>query len=132
VEKVNSIVFNHAGLYKAEDFVTAEFTFQNNIAATGTWCFSVAKGCDRDLIEIFGDKGSITFSTFSFENIVLKNGSGSKEFINERPEHVQYNLIDKIVQSLEGKGSSPSTAVTGARTSKVMDDIVAGYYKDLY
>jgi predicted dehydrogenase len=129
VENVNSITLNHAGLYKAEDYVTAEFTFQNNIAATGTWCFSVAKGCDRDLIEIFGDKGSITFSTFSFENIVLRNNSGSKEFINERPEHVQYNLIAKIVQALEGNGSSPSTAITGARTSKVMDEIVAAYYK---
>jgi hypothetical protein len=31
---------------------------------------------------------------------------------------------------MEGKGSSPSTGITGARTSKVMDEVVAEYYKD--
>jgi hypothetical protein len=60
---------------------------------------------------------------------VLINGSGRHEFENERPEHVQFNLIEKIVQTLHGKGTSPSTGITGARTSKVMDEIVAEYYK---
>jgi predicted dehydrogenase len=130
IEKVKSIVLNQAGLYKAEDFVTAEFVFPDNIAGTGTWCFSVSPESGRDTIEIIGDNGSIRFSTFSFEPIVLTNTSGRQEFINERPEHVQYNLIEKIVQSLEGKGIAPSTGITGARTSKVMDEIVAEYYKD--
>jgi predicted dehydrogenase len=130
IQKVKSIAINHAGLYKAEDFVSAEFIFYNNIVGTGTWCFSVSPDCDRDTIEIIGDKGSIKFSTFSFEPIVLTNENGLQEFINERPEHVQYYLIEKIVQSLNGNGASPSTGISGARTSKIMDDIVAGYYKD--
>ncbi len=130
IQKVKSIAINHAGLYKAEDFVSAEFIFYNNIVGTGTWCFSVSPDCDRDTIEIIGDKGSIKFTTFSFEPIVLTNENGRQEFINERPEHVQYYLIEKIVQSLNGNGASPSTGISGARTSKIMDDIVAGYYKD--
>ena len=129
VQKVKSIALNQAGLYKAEDFVTAEFTFPDNIAGTGTWCFSASLDSGRDTIEIIGDKGSIKFSTFSFEPIILTNEKGRQEFINERPEHVQYNLIEKIVQSLNGKGVSPSTGITAARTSKVMDEIVAEYYK---
>ncbi len=130
IQKVKSIALNQSGLYKAEDFVTAEFLFCDNILATGTWCFSVSLDSGRDIIEITGDKGSIIFSTFSFEPIVLSNASGRQEFINERPENVQYNLIDKIVKSLNGKVSSPSTGITGARTSKVMDEIVAEYYKN--
>jgi predicted dehydrogenase len=129
IQKVKSLVLNQAGLYEAEDFVTAEFIFQNNISGTGTWCFTVPRGIDRDVIEIIGDKGSIRFSTFSFVPIILTNEDGQKEFINERPEHVQFNLIGKIVQSLEGKGLSPSTGISGARTSKIMDEIVAEYYK---
>jgi predicted dehydrogenase len=129
IQKVKSFALNQAGLYKAEDFVSAEFVFQNNIVGTGTWCFSVSKGSSRDTIEIIGDKGSIRFSAFSFEPIVLTNDSGRQEFINERPEHVQFNLIEKIVQSLKGKGIAPSTGISGARTSKVMDEIVAEYYK---
>lgn len=129
VQKVKSIAANHAGLYKAEDFVSAEFLFCNNIIGTGTWSFSVSPESSRDTIEIIGDKGSIKFTTFSFEPIVLTNKSGRQEFINERPENVQYYLIDKIVKALNGVGASPSTGITAARTSKVMDEMVKEYYK---
>ena len=128
VKEVKSIAINQASLYKAEDYVSAEFTFKNNIAGTGVWCFSVPPESSRDTIEIIGDKGSIKFTTFSFEPIVVQNESGRTEYINERPEHVQYNLIGKIVDSLNGKGDSPSTGLSGARTSKVMDEIVGEYY----
>lgn len=128
MENIRSIALNHAGLYKAEDFVTSSFLFPNNIAGTGTWSFSVSPESERDSIEIIGNKGSIRFSTFNFEPIVLMNSSGRQEFINERPEHVQYNLIEKVVQSLNGNGASPSTGETGARTSRVLDEIVKDYY----
>lgn len=129
IQKVKSITVNQAGLYQAEDFVSAQFVFCNNIIGTGTWSFSVSLESGRDTIEIIGDEGSIKFSTFSFEPIVLTNVSGIHEYINERPEHVQYYLIEKIVQSLNGQGTSPSTGITGARTSKIMDEVVAEYYK---
>jgi predicted dehydrogenase len=128
VQEVRSVVMNKRGIYKAEDFVTAEFVFPDNIVATGTWDFSLSPESNRDIIEIYGDKGFISFSTFSFENIVLINETGQKEFINERPEHVQYFLIDKIVKALEGKGTSPSTGISAIRTSKVMDETVREYY----
>ena len=130
IQKVKSVVLNQAGLYKAEDFVTAEFIFPDNIVGTGTWCFSTSPESTRDTIEIIGDKGSIMFSTFSFEPIVLTNAAGRQEFKNERPEHVQYYLIEKVVQALKGKSLSPSTGISGARTNKVMDEVVAEYYKD--
>jgi predicted dehydrogenase len=129
VQKIRSIAVNQAGLYKAEDFVSAEFTFNNNIVGTGVWSFSVSPESVRDTIEIIGDKGSIKFTTFSFEPIILTNSSGRQEFINERPEHVQYYLIQSIVRALNGKGTPPSTGISAARTSKVMDEIVREYYK---
>lgn len=127
--KVRSIAINQAGLYKAEDYVSAEFMFCNNIAGTGTWSFGASIESGRDTIEIIGDKGSLKFTTFSFEPIVLTNESGREEFINERPEHVQYFLIDKIVKSLHGQGASPSTGNSGARTSKILGEIVREYYR---
>jgi predicted dehydrogenase len=130
VQKVKSIVLNQGGLYEAEDFVTAEFVYPDDIAGTGVWCFNAAEESNRDIIDITGTRGSIRFSTFSFEPIVMVNDSGRHEFINERPEHVQYFLIEKIVKALEGIGTSPSTGITGARTSWVMDEVVAEYYKD--
>jgi predicted dehydrogenase len=129
IQKVRSIALNQAGLYKAEDYVSAEFLFDNNIAGSGTWCFGASIESGRDTIEIIGDKGSLKFTTFSFEPIVVTNGEGRKEYINERPEHVQYFLIDSIVKSLHGHGTAPSTGTSGARTSKVMEEIVKEYYR---
>jgi predicted dehydrogenase len=129
VRQVRSVVVNQAGLYKAEDFVSAEFVFPGDVVLTGTWSFTVSPESSRDTIEIFGSEGSIRFSTFDFIPIVLTNTSGKQVFDNDRPEHVQYYLIDKIVQALHGRGESPSTGVTAARTSRVMDEVVKEYYK---
>jgi predicted dehydrogenase len=126
--KTGSVVLNQAGLYEAEDMVAASFVFESGVAGTGTWCFSVAPELRRDRIEIIGEKGAIGFSTFSFDPIIVTTETGIQEFDNERPEHVQYYLIEKIVQELEGKGKSPSTGISAARTSKVMDEIVSEYY----
>jgi predicted dehydrogenase len=129
VQEIRSTVMNQGGIYRAEDFVAAEFVFPDNIAGTGTWCFSLSPESNRDIIEIYGSTGLISFSTFNFENIVLVNESGQKEFINERPEHVQYFLIDKIVKALGGEGTAPSTGISAARTSRIMDEIVREYYE---
>jgi predicted dehydrogenase len=128
VKKVRSMVRNNGGLYKAEDFVTAELEYDKGITGIGTWSFNISPDSYRDIIEFIGEKGSVKFSTFSFENIIVTTSKGKKELKNERPEHVQYYLIDKIVRSLEGKGESPSTGISAARTSMVMDEIVAEYY----
>jgi len=125
-----SVVLNQAGLYEAEDFVSASFVFESGVAGTGTWCFSVSQELRRDRIEIIGEKGAISFSTFSFEPIIVTTEKGVQELENERPEHVQYYLIEKIVAELEGRGNSPSSGITAARTSRVMDEMVAEYYKD--
>ncbi len=128
IQKIKSFVFNHSGLYKAEDFISSEFVFNNDIVATGIWCFGLSPESNRDIIELIGDKGFIRFSTFSFEPIVLSNNTGIKEFVNEHPQHVQYNLIEKVVQSLGGTDTAPSTGESGARTSWVMDEVVREYY----
>jgi predicted dehydrogenase len=130
VKEIKSVVLNQGGLYVAEDFVSAQFTFENNIAGTGTWCFNGSKESSRDVIEIIGEKGIIKFSTFTFDPIELENENGKQEFINERPEHVQYYLIDQIVKTLSGNSEAVSTGITAARTSRVMDEIVKEYYKD--
>jgi predicted dehydrogenase len=129
VQKVKSLVLNQAALYKAEDFVSAEFLFENNIAGTGLWCFNGAQVSSRDSIEILGEKGLIRFSCFDFVPIVLENNQGRMEYENFRPEHVQIYLIDQVVKALTENGTAVSTGTTAARTSRVLDEIVKEYYK---
>jgi predicted dehydrogenase len=131
VQKVSSIAVNQAHFYEAEDFVSASFLFRDNIVATGIWSFSVSREGNRDSFEIAGEKGIIKTSTFTYEPIVLINGNGRQEFINERPENIQYYLIEQIVKALSGNGNVVSTGVSAARTSKVMDEVVKEYYKGI-
>lgn len=131
VEKVVSLALNQGGLYSAEDIVSASFLFPGNIAATGIWCFSASPENNCDIIEITGDSGKISFSCFSFEPIIMHNGNGRQEFVNERPEHVQYYLIGQVVKALSGGETPASTGETAARTSRVMDEIVKEYYNKI-
>jgi predicted dehydrogenase len=129
VQKVASLVVNQANLYRAEDFISASFLFRNNIVGTGIWSFSVSPEGNRDSFEIIGEKGIIKTSTFTYEPIVLMNGKGCQEFVNERPENIQFYLIEQIVKALSGKGDVVSTGISAARTSWVMDEVVKEYYK---
>lgn len=129
VRKVSSIVVNQANHYAAEDFVSASFLFSNCIVGSGIWSFSASHEANRDNFEIVGDKGIIKTSTFTYEPIVLVNENGRQEYINERPENIQFYLIEQIVKALSGKGEVVSTGISAARTSWVMDEVVKEYYK---
>ncbi|MCU0456580.1 MAG: Gfo/Idh/MocA family oxidoreductase [Bacteroidales bacterium] len=129
VRHIRAFAINQAKLYKAEDLVSATFLFDNGIAGTGTWCFSAPPSSARDIIEITGDRGSIRFSCFSFDPIVVENNDGRTEYINEKPEHVQYYLIEQVVKALTENGTAVSTGITAARTSRVMDEMVREYYE---
>jgi predicted dehydrogenase len=127
VQKVSSLVVNQANNYAAEDFVSASFLFRENIVGSGMWSFSASHEANRDNFEIVGEKGIIKTSTFTYEPIVLINNNGRHEFDNERPENIQFYLIEQIVRALSGKGEVVSTGVSAARTSWVMDEVVKEY-----
>ncbi len=129
VRKVSSLAVNQANNYNAEDFVSASFLFRENIVGTGIWSFSASREGNRDIFEIVGEKGIIKTSTFTYEPIVLQNGNGRQEFVNEKPENIQFYLIEQIVRALSGHGEVVSTGASAARTSQVMDEVVKEYYK---
>lgn len=115
---------NQAGLYAAEDIVTATFAFNSGVVGTGVWCFTVAETAKTDTVEIVGSQGRIIFSTFGNEVISLENNEGKQEFKIPYPEHVQQPFIQEMVAELVGLGKAPSTGESAARTALVMDKIV--------
>ena len=84
-------------------------------------------GSRVDRIDIVGSRGRISFSTFELDQpLTLARASAEPEqFLLPPPAHVQEPLIRTIVEALQGHGSCPSTGVTAARTSHVMDCVVA-------
>jgi predicted dehydrogenase len=128
VSKSAGIAVNQAGLYPAEDTVTAAFRFQNGVTGTGSWCFIVDISGEADLIEITGDAGKITMSCFQFGEVVMENRQGIHKYRFINPENIQQNLVQQVVDTLLGKSSCVSTGFTAARTTRVLEEIVKGYY----
>lgn len=124
VGDVEGIASNQACLYPAEDIVSAAFRFESGVHGMGTWCFSAY--AKRDHTEIVGTKGRISYVTFDASPIVLETAAGRSEFPIDNPPHIQQPLIQLVVDDLNGRATSPSTGESAARTSRVMDRMLAG------
>jgi predicted dehydrogenase len=123
IVEVQGLAANQAGKYKAEDIVTGTFRFGSGVQGVGTWCFTVFENCD--ITEIVGTKGKVSFSTFDARPITLTTRDGANDFSFDYPQHIEQPLIQMVVDELNGAGKCPSTGETGARTSWVMDQMLA-------
>ena len=122
IKKAAGFSSNQGKEYKAEDTVSASFIFDSGAQGTGSWCFNSAGEIDKT--EIIGTKGSITYSNFTEEAVILKAGGRIEEFVIPHPQHVQQPLIQSVVNELLGKGRSPSTGITALMTARIMDEIL--------
>ncbi|TXK48892.1 Gfo/Idh/MocA family oxidoreductase [Pontibacter qinzhouensis] len=124
IESAAGQAANQAGLYAAEDIVTAQFRFRSGVLGSGVWCFSVAEQQRKDFTEVVGSLGAIRFPSFRDEPVVLETKAGVQQFSLPNPPHVQQPLIQTIVDELRGHGQCPSTGESAARTAWVMDQIM--------
>ncbi|WP_400248150.1 Gfo/Idh/MocA family protein [Niallia sp. JL1B1071] len=127
IKEAKGFASNQNGSYQAEDIVTGTYLFESGIHGTGTWCFSAHDHIDEN--EIVGSKGKLTFATFGNGPITLTTVGATEEWVIENPRHIQQHLIQLMVDELTGKGTSPSTGESGARTNWVMDQLIKGYYQ---
>ena len=82
----------------------------------------------EDVVELIGESGRITFSSFGANDPVrLETTSESEDFHIPHPEHIQQPMIQAVVDELNGQGTSPSTGETAARTNRVMDQLLADW-----
>jgi len=130
IVEAHGISTNQAHLYPADDVVTASFRFGNNVLGSGTWCFTTDPCSKKEQITIVGSKGELSFNTFGDPMIIrLKSQQNEKEeFHFSHLQPIQQPLIQLVVDELRGIGTSPSTGVTGARTTRVMDQITGNLH----
>ncbi len=127
IVSVQGTTQNQAGLYPAEDIVSAHFRFESGVVGCGLWCFTVHAGTQRDTVEIVGSQGRISFSTFGHDVPVSIEREGHTETLNlSPPPHIQQPLIETVVGQLLGHGTCPSVGSSAARTNRVMDQILGG------
>jgi predicted dehydrogenase len=131
IVKTNAIVENQGKKYSAEDIVLANFKFGSGVLGTGSWCFTADPAAEEDTLEFIGEKGKIVYSTFDPIPIRLLTHDKEEVLTYTNTENIQFNLIQSIVEELTGTGTvCPSSGISAARTSKVLDKIVQEYYKN--
>ncbi len=115
---------NRGGLYETEDNISACFLFESGIAGSGSWCFVGDKSSREDRIEIIGDKGSLSFSVFTYDAITLINESGTSSIRVPNPPYVQMPLIQNVVEHLQGFGHCSCDSVSATPVNWAMDRIL--------
>jgi predicted dehydrogenase len=128
IKEVHGHASNQGGLYPAEDIVTGEYITETGIHGVGTWCFTAQDEEEKN--EIIGEKGKIVFSTFGEEPIKVTVEGKEMQIPVNNPYHIQQPLIQTIVNELLGKGKCPSTGISAARTSWVMDKMTGKAVSD--
>jgi predicted dehydrogenase len=123
VKSANSLKKNISKSCNADDYISANYEFQNGVVGSGVWYFSTAKEFEKDEIEIAGEKGKIIFSTFDDKPIELCTKEGTKKYKEKFPENVQLPLIQAVVDDLRNKGRCHSTGDSAARTNRIIDII---------
>ena len=115
---------NRAHLYKAEDTVSACFFFENGVTGSGSWCFVGHESAKEDCIEIIGDKGSLSFSVFTYEPIVLITSEGKQSITVPNPSYVQLPIIKHVIEHLQGIGHCDCTSISATPVNWVLDRVL--------
>lgn len=115
---------NRGGLYETEDTVSACFRFEGGLPGSGSWCFVAHESAKEDCIEIIGDRGSLSFSVFTYAPIVLHTERGREEIRVENPEFVQLPLIRLVVEHLQNKAVCTCDCVSATSVNWVVDRIL--------
>lgn len=118
---------NRAGLYSAEDSVSACFRFENGLPGSGSWCFVGHESAQEDRIEVIGDKGMLCFSVFNYDPIQLVTSDGTTSISVPNPPYVQLPLIKAVIESLQGVGTCSCTSVSATPVNWVMDRILGKF-----
>ena len=75
-------------------------------------------------IEVIGDKGTMLFSVFTYDPILVINEEGSRSIRIKNPEHVQLPLIKNVTEHLQGFGLCTCDSLSATPANWVMDRIL--------
>ena len=121
------ICANRGKLYTAEDSVSAVFRFENGLPGSGSWCFVAHDSAREDSILLIGDKGSVRFSVFDYAPIDLHTSEGKQSIDVPNPPYVQYPLIKRVIEHLQGLSVCDCTSVSATPVNWAMDRILGKF-----
>lgn len=124
IVEAEGMTANRGGLYQTEDSVSACFKFRDGLPGSGSWCFVAHESAKEDRIDIVGERGSLSFSVFTYQPIVLQNEEGRQEFEEPNPPYVQLPLIKLVVDHLIDRAICRCDSVSATPVNWVVDRIL--------
>lgn len=121
--KGKGVAVNQSKTYAADDIVSGNILFENGIVFTGTWCFNAAPADKKDIFEIYGSEGKISFCVFGKQNIVITKNGTETVLPFDAPMHVQQPMIEQVVNYFLEKGTNPCSAEIGATVMALMEQM---------
>jgi predicted dehydrogenase len=100
----------------------------NNIVFNGEWDFTVPAELEKDVFEIIGEDGKISFPVFGNDITIEKNGKESVIHFDP-PMHNQQGLIEQVVSCFLDNGANPCSAMDAIQSMRVMEAFVYGANK---
>lgn len=125
--EARGICANRGRLYTAEDSVSAVFRFESGLPGSGSWCFVAHESAREDRIHIIGNRGSISFSVFDYQPIVLHTSEGTQTIEVPNPAYVQFPIIKSVIEHLQGLGVCTCTSVSATPVNWVLDRILGKF-----
>lgn len=122
--EARGICANRGGLYPVEDTVSAVFQFENGIPGSASWSFVAHESALSDRVLVMGREGSLSFSVFNYSPIVVHTTAGEQRIEEATPDIVEYPLIKRVVEHLQGLGQCNCTCETAMPTNWVLDRIL--------
>lgn len=121
IKTAHGIGTNQQGLYGANDAIAAVWLHKNGVTGSGSWNF----GCSvrQDQIQIIGSKGKLTLSVFDETPLQLTNDVGEQQLFIDNPANIQLYHVQNMRDALTENNQHPSTGVSAAHTSWVMQEI---------
>lgn len=130
IVEVSGAAANHGSPISVEDAVVMHCRFECGALGVGSWNYADHK--KTEMLEVTGTNGTLRTAVMDRRPIELDTAAGCEtmELSDELadPYHIQQPLIQTIVDQLHGRGTCPSTGVSAARTSKVIDVLLNDYY----
>jgi predicted dehydrogenase len=127
IRQVSGFAVNTGGSYAAEDVTAASFVLEGSVPGTGIWNFNADGAADS--LRFTGSEGHLTTPIFDDGDVIVRRAGRDDVHAVRNPPHVHQPLIQTIVDEMRGQGRCESTGESAARTSWVMDQCLAGYYR---
>lgn len=121
-KQANGVSLNTGKFYEADDTVSGQIHFNNNILFNGSWCFALPE--KRDMCEIIGSEGVIRFSVFDQQPLLVVKRGEETRFDFEPLPHVQQPMIENVVRYFLGDAPNPCMAEEGVTVMKMTEAFI--------